>query len=287
MSAVLYLEILVVHPGQEHRRTPGTESNRLGDEMGCIARMGPERLIGNSQSGVHRWSGLRSRIPAPGHARSSSRSLPPRASFPRFERPGLLLRSRVRVTGAAGIGSIVAVGSLRTGRHAFHERAAPDKTDPCPGGGRVEPQRGEPVEGPGDVVADPHVSHFFGNSKLAIKFMQRPTILPPVGDWSFLTNHARALVCIAHDPGIRLRDIAHLLGITERTAFGITNDLAAAGYVVKDKQGRRNRYEIRTDLPLRGAVGGEPTIGEVLDLLIDTDLRSRALLSDDAVRSSS
>ena len=58
-------------------------------------------------------------------------------------------------------------------------------------------------------------------------------------EWSFLTNHARVLVCIAHDPGVRLRDIATTLGITERTAYGIVMDLTAAGYVVKDKNGRR------------------------------------------------
>ena len=94
-----------------------------------------------------------------------------------------------------------------------------------------------------------------------------------MAEWSFLTNHARALVCIAHDPGVRLRDIAVTLGITERTAYGIVNDLTAAGYVVKDKDGRRNRYQIRTHLPLREVVGREGTIGEVLDVLVDTDAR--------------
>ena len=54
-------------------------------------------------------------------------------------------------------------------------------------------------------------------------------------EWGFLTNHARALVCIAHDPRVRLRDIATTVGITERSAYAIVTDLAAAGYVVKDK----------------------------------------------------
>ena len=89
-------------------------------------------------------------------------------------------------------------------------------------------------------------------------------------EWSFLTNHARALLCIAHDPGIRLRDIAGTLGITERRAFGIVTDLTDAGYVVKEKDGRRNRYRIQNHLPLPEAVGRERTIGEVLELLIDT-----------------
>lgn len=91
-----------------------------------------------------------------------------------------------------------------------------------------------------------------------------------MAEWSFLTNHARVLVCIAHDPGARLRDIAAALGITERSAFGIVTDLTKAGYVVKDKDGRRNRYRIQDHLPLPDAVGRELTIGEVLGLLIDT-----------------
>ena len=69
---------------------------------------------------------------------------------------------------------------------------------------------------------------------------------------------------------MRLRDIATTLGITERTAFGIVTDLTEAGYVVKGKDGRRNRYRIQDHLPLRMAVGREPTIGEVLGVLIDT-----------------
>ena len=92
-----------------------------------------------------------------------------------------------------------------------------------------------------------------------------------VAEWSFLTNHARVLVCIAHDPGVRLRDIATAVGITERTAYGIVTDLTAAGYVVKDKDGRRNRYQIQVHLPMREAVSRERTIGEVLALLVDTN----------------
>jgi hypothetical protein len=87
--------------------------------------------------------------------------------------------------------------------------------------------------------------------------------------WSFLTNHARALVCIARDPGVRLRDIAAALDITERSAYTIVTDLAEAGFIVKDKDGRRNRYQIRGHLPLRESIGREPTIGEVLDLLVE------------------
>jgi predicted transcriptional regulator len=91
-----------------------------------------------------------------------------------------------------------------------------------------------------------------------------------MANWSFLTNHARVLVCIADDPGARLRDIAATLDITERTAFGVVADLTEAGYVVKDKQGRRNRYGIQENLPLRMDLGREPTIGELLRLLVAT-----------------
>ena len=90
--------------------------------------------------------------------------------------------------------------------------------------------------------------------------------------WSFLTKHAQVLVCIAHDPGVRLRDIATMVGVTERSAFGIVNDLVSAGYVVKSKDGRRNRYSIQSDLPLGEAIGRERTIGEVLEILVDTNV---------------
>ena len=88
-----------------------------------------------------------------------------------------------------------------------------------------------------------------------------------MADWSFLTNHARVLQCIAHDPGVRLRDIAARVGVTERTAYGIVTDLTEAGYVVKHKDGRRNRYQIQAHLPLPEPDSRERTIGEILALL--------------------
>ncbi|MEA2588106.1 MAG: hypothetical protein QOH66_1033 [Actinomycetota bacterium] len=95
-----------------------------------------------------------------------------------------------------------------------------------------------------------------------------------MSQWSFLTNHARTLVLMAHDPDIRLRDIAATLGITERNAHSIVRDLAEGGYVLKYKDGRRNRYQIQADLPLGEELGQERTIGEVLDLLVGADPRS-------------
>ena len=85
--------------------------------------------------------------------------------------------------------------------------------------------------------------------------------------WTFLTNHARVLLCIAQDPGVRLRDIAARLDITERSAYGIVTDLAQAGYIVKQKDGRRNRYQIQAHLPLPESTSRERTVGEVLALL--------------------
>jgi DNA-binding transcriptional ArsR family regulator len=89
--------------------------------------------------------------------------------------------------------------------------------------------------------------------------------------WTFLTNHARVLLCISGDPGIRLRDIADRVGITERSAYGIVLDLAEAGYVIKEKDGRRNRYRIQADLPLPEPSSRERTVGEVLGLLAGGD----------------
>ena len=89
--------------------------------------------------------------------------------------------------------------------------------------------------------------------------------------WTFLTNHARVLLCISGDPGMRLRDIADRAGITERSAYSIVQDLAEAGYIIKEKDGRRNRYRIEADLPLPEPSSQERTVGEVLALLAGRD----------------
>ena len=92
-----------------------------------------------------------------------------------------------------------------------------------------------------------------------------------MANWGFPTSHARVLMCIAHDPGARLRDIAAGLGITERSAYSIVTELAEAGYVVKQKDGRRNRYQIQAHLPLPEPTSRERTVGEILALLAGTD----------------
>ena len=114
------------------------------------------------------------------------------------------------------------------------------------------------------------------NLKGATCFRKRSRVnLRSVADWSFLTNHARVLLCIAHDPGARLRDIAASLGITERSAYGIVTDLTAAGYVVKQKDGRRNRYQIQAHLPLPEPASQQPAIGEILDLLVGDGVKQQ------------
>ena len=85
--------------------------------------------------------------------------------------------------------------------------------------------------------------------------------------WSFLTNHGRALLCIAQNPDIRLREIATDLGITERHAYAIVTDLTNAGYVVKEREGRRNRYQVQSHMALPELPDREQAIGDVLDVL--------------------
>ena len=92
-----------------------------------------------------------------------------------------------------------------------------------------------------------------------------------VGDetprWSFLTNHAQVLLCIAEDSGIRLREIGERVGITERAAHRIVGDLAAAGYISRKPNGRRNRYTIQAHVPLPDPLAREQKIGDLLAIL--------------------
>lgn len=85
--------------------------------------------------------------------------------------------------------------------------------------------------------------------------------------WTFLTNHAHVLVCIAADPDTRLRDVADLVGITERAAQLIVADLAEAGYLTRTRQGRRNHYEVHPDLPLRHPLERDHSVGGLLKAL--------------------
>ena len=79
-----------------------------------------------------------------------------------------------------------------------------------------------------------------------------------MASWGFPTTHARVRLCIAHDPDARLRDIAATLGVTERRAHGIVTDLTQAGYLIRQKDGRRNRYQVQAHLPLPGPGTRDP-----------------------------
>jgi MarR family len=85
--------------------------------------------------------------------------------------------------------------------------------------------------------------------------------------WAFLTNHAQVLVCIADEPGVRLRDISERVGITERAAHRIVAELADAGYITRKRTGRRNAYLIHTELPLPDALGRNQKVGDLLAIL--------------------
>jgi DNA-binding MarR family transcriptional regulator len=93
---------------------------------------------------------------------------------------------------------------------------------------------------------------------------------PVVARWDFLTNHAHVLLCVANDPSIRLRDIAAAVGITERAAHKIVSDLVDEGYMTRQREGRRNQYEVKPDLPLRHPLVQEQEVGELLNLLSES-----------------
>jgi len=89
----------------------------------------------------------------------------------------------------------------------------------------------------------------------------------PAQHWGFLTNHAQVLVCIAEEPGVRLRDISERVGITERAAHRIVTELAAAGYITRNRTGRRNTYLIHTELPLPDSLVRKQRVGDLLAIL--------------------
>jgi DNA-binding MarR family transcriptional regulator len=89
----------------------------------------------------------------------------------------------------------------------------------------------------------------------------------PAPQWTFLTNHGQALVCIAGDPDIRLREIGETVGITERAAHRIVSDLVDAGYVSRERNGRRNRYRINSRRRLPDPLARSQKVGDLLEIL--------------------
>ncbi len=95
--------------------------------------------------------------------------------------------------------------------------------------------------------------------------------------WNFLTNHAQVLVCIANDPGVRLREIAEEVGITERAVHRIVVELGDAGYITRERIGRRNQYTIKSDLPIHDPIarGRDQNVGQLLQILKEHDGSAR------------
>jgi predicted transcriptional regulator len=85
--------------------------------------------------------------------------------------------------------------------------------------------------------------------------------------WTFLSNHGQVLLCIARDPDVRLREIAEQIGITERAAHRIVGELADAGYILRQRNGRRNRYTITSHLGLPDPLARDRSIGDLLSVL--------------------
>ena len=84
------------------------------------------------------------------------------------------------------------------------------------------------------------------------------------GGWTFLSNHSHVLVCLADDENARLRDVAERVGITERAVQRIVAELEEVGVLERHREGRRNRYHIHRDVPLRHPMEQEHTVGELL-----------------------
>jgi DNA-binding transcriptional ArsR family regulator len=85
--------------------------------------------------------------------------------------------------------------------------------------------------------------------------------------WTFLTNHTHVLFCIARDPEVRMRDVAEAVGVTERAVQRIVAELEEAGYLIRERDGRRNRYEVRAALPLRHPIEQHCEVAELLRVL--------------------
>lgn len=86
--------------------------------------------------------------------------------------------------------------------------------------------------------------------------------------WTFLTNHSHVLICLARNPDLRLRDLSEQVGITERAVQSIIRDLEVAGIVARHRVGRRNRYEVHPEHPMRHPVEAGHTVAEVLEVLV-------------------
>ena len=98
--------------------------------------------------------------------------------------------------------------------------------------------------------------------------------MEPRSGWTFLSNHAHVLVALAVDPSLRLRDLADMVGITERAVAQIVGDLEAAGALVRERDGRRNLYQVNPQLPLRHRLEAHRTVGDLIEAVCGKRLRT-------------
>ncbi len=86
--------------------------------------------------------------------------------------------------------------------------------------------------------------------------------------WTFFTNHAHVMICLAKSPDQPLREVAQQVGITERAVQRIVADLEEAGYLQREREGRQNHYELHPELPLRHPLEAHHTVNELIDLIL-------------------
>lgn len=91
----------------------------------------------------------------------------------------------------------------------------------------------------------------------------------PARSWTFLTNHGHVLVCIAQNSDIRISEIADLVGIGERAAHRIVGDLVRDGYVIRNRDGRRNTYSVDFSRPLRHPLERDHSVGEFFNIFVE------------------
>lgn len=103
---------------------------------------------------------------------------------------------------------------------------------------------------------------------------KRPLSPPRDASWTFLTNHAHVLICLAQEPEARMRDVAVQVGITERAVQRIVADLEEAGIITRVRDGRRNHYEIHREKPLRHPVEAHRTVGDLLGMARNRSLEN-------------
>ena len=122
------------------------------------------------------------------------------------------------------------------------------------------------------------------DSRILAQVAEQAAETPP--RWDFLTNHTHVLLCVSHDSGIRLRDIAAAVGITERSAHKILSELVEESYVLRERHGRRNRYKVKSEMPLRHPLVQEREVGELLEVLMRPAARTRRppKIQEDAVQ---